>query len=217
MAGIIVVDKELIGELAKDFDLDVDRLHAATLEALHAYRFERDFWAWREGATHSVAHIVPVLGAVQKAAELWSGLPAEARAEVSYFLDMDRSSDPIGPKFDFIISLLDEYHLHYNRARGNPGRSRSGSGLSLRPLRAFAEIMMQFWVSEKKAPFGNVVERHVELPTKKGVKAPRSAKSEGIDFLNAAGIFLHPDQYLIENFETVVSRIKRTLSAGPET
>ena len=212
-----IVDRELIEELAKDFGLDGERLHAVVLQAIQAYRFGRDFGTWREDATRSIAQIVPVLNVVQRAAEIWSGLPAEAREEVAYFLDMDTSSDPIGPKFEFIIDLLEEYQHHYNRGPGNPGRSRSGSGLSLGPLRAFAEIMMQFWVSEKNAPFGTVVERDVEAATRRGEKAPRVAKSEGLDFLNGTGVFLYPDRYLTENFETVARRIKKTLSVRTET
>ncbi|HVW57837.1 MAG TPA: hypothetical protein VHC00_19345 [Rhizobiaceae bacterium] len=209
----ISLQPELVEEIARDHGFDANRLREALVRAVQAYRDEQAFWAWREQATGNVPDTKPALTAVQRALRLWRALPSELHRDVAYFQDPSSLEDPIGPKLQFVAELLEEYREHYQRPRGNPGHSRTGADHDLRPLQAFAVVLVEFWLTEKDKPFGHVVERYEEasgFDPSKGELAPRVAESEAMEFLMGASECL-PHRYDVSNFETVVRRIKRNL------
>lgn len=201
----------LVEEIASEHGFDADRLREALVRAVEAYDEEQAFWGWRGQATSQIEAIERVLVTVRRALRGWEELPAEARREVAYFVDPSDAADPVGPKLLFVSDLLEEYGEHYGRSRGNPGRSRTGADHDLRPLEAFAALLIEFWMADKGKPFGHVVGRYEEaagFDPDKGERAPRVADSEAMEFLIAASDCLR-ERYDVSNFETVVRRIKR--------
>jgi len=209
----VSIQAGLAEEIARDYGLDTERLQGALVQAAQAHHDVQNFWLWRERSTGQLADIEPTLAAVQRALRLWSEVPAELHRDVAFFQDPSDQSDPVGPKLRFVAELLEEYRDHYRRPRGNPGRSRTGQAANdLDPLKAFCAVLIDFWSIEKGMPFGHGVERQYDLD---GVdlsddkSAPRAAESLAMRFLEHAGVALHPINYTISNFETVVRQIKR--------
>jgi hypothetical protein len=108
----------LVDEMAEDYGLDAGRLRAALSESLDAYDDEHDFWAWRDGEAYAHRDDVGrVLKAARRAARLWAELSPEARKQVLFFQGGDEV-DPVGPRLQFAVDLLDEYRVHYAKQRG---------------------------------------------------------------------------------------------------
>lgn len=209
------VPEGLVEEMAEDYGLDAGRLGAALSEALDAYEDERDFWTWRDGEAYAHRDDVGrVLTAARRAQRLWAELTPEAREEVRFFQG-GKEDDPVGSWFHDAISLLDEYRVHYAKQPGNPGTSRTGDAGDLRPLKAFARMLMWFWVTQTDEPFGHVVERQDDVEgydPDMGEKPPRAAESKAIEFLDDCASCLR-DHYEVSytegNLETVVRNIKQ--------
>lgn len=212
------VPEGLVEEIAEDYGLDPGRLGSMLSDALDAYEDERDFWVWRDGEAYTHRDSIGrALTATRRAQRLWAELTPEAREEVRFFQG-GKEDDPVGSWFHDAISLLEEYHAHYAKQPGNPGTSRTGDAGDLRPLKAFARVLMWFWVAETGRPFGHVVDRQEDVggyDPVAGDEAPRVAKSEAMEFLNDCASCLRDHYralYTVGNLETVVRNIKQEVA-----